>query len=192
MSALATLITLAAAAQAPVPSPLFGAFKAACQDVRQFDGVGKAALASGWAEVAEKDADPRIAAIIGKGREAMRKEEPTAKIAGQLFRHKFDGRDVWLATSRVEYPVDGKPYWGNGCRAYDLDAPAAPSTESLTGWVGKPPTGIQAAGNATKASWEPWNEGVTLEITFVPRDNPIGAQYGIQGLVLVSQAMGGF
>jgi hypothetical protein len=192
MPALAALITLAAAAQASTPAPLFAAFNGACEHVRQFDGIGQAALAAGWREVAETDADPRIAAIIGKGREAMRKEEPTAKIAGQLFRHKFDGRDVWLATSRVEYPVDGKPYWGNGCRAYDLDAPAAVPTRTLSAWVGQPPTGVQGNAGAVKALWEPWRPGTTLEITYVPRDNPLGAQFGIQGLILVSQAMGGF
>jgi hypothetical protein len=192
MPALAALITLAAAAQASTPAPLFAAFKAACHDVQQFDRVGAAASAAGWTPVAEQDADPRIAAIVAKGRDAMRKEEPDAKIAGQLFRHKFDGRDVWLATSRVEFKIDGKAMWGNGCRAYDLDAPSAVPARTLTGWVGQPPTGVQGNAGAVKTLWEPWHPGVTLEITYVPRDNPLGAQFGIQGLILVSQAMGGF
>ena len=191
MPTLAALAVIAAAAQAS-PAPLFDAFKAACFNVGRFDGVGQAALAAGWTEVPEAAADPRIAAILAKGKAAMKVEEPEAKLSGQLFRHRFDGRDVWLATSRVEYKIDGKDYWGNGCRAYDLDAPAAPTTEAVTGWVGKPPTGIQGSGNAAKASWQPWQDGVTLEITYVPRDNPLGAQFGIQGLVLVSQAIGGF
>ncbi|MCP3729407.1 hypothetical protein M9978_03105 [Sphingomonas sp. MG17] len=113
-------------------------------------------------------------------------------MSGQLFRHKFDGRDVWLATSRVEFKIDGKDGWANGCRAYDLDAPAAPTTEAVSGWVGKGPSGVTGAGNAAKLHWEPWQDGVTLEITYVPRDNPLGAQFGIQGLILVSQAIGGF
>lgn len=192
MPVLAALITLAAAAQAPTPAPLFDAFKGACAGVRDFAALDRAALAAGWATAAEASADPRIAAIVGKGRDAMRREEPTARIAGQLYRRDVAGRTVWLATSRVEYPVDGKSYWGNGCRVYDLDAPAAIPTRTLTDWVGAPPTGVQGNAGAVKALWQPWQPGVTLEITYVPRGNPLGAQYGIQGLVLVSQAMGGF
>lgn len=192
MPALAALVMIAVPVQAATgPSPLFEAFKAACFNVRQFDGVGKAALAAGWTETAEAQADPRIAAILAKGRDAVKQEEPAAKMTGQLFRHKFDGRDVWLATSRVEFQIDGKPWWGNGCRAYDLDAPAAPTTETVSGWVGKGPSGVTGSGNAAKLHWEPWQPGVALEITYVPRDNPLGAQFGIQGLILVSQAMGG-
>lgn len=191
MPALAALITLATAAQA-TPSPLFDAFKAACYNVRQFDGVGTAALAAGWTQVAETQADPRIAAIIAKGRDAVKREEPDAVIAGQLFRHKFEGRDVWLATSRVTFKMGDRDAWANGCRAYDLDAPAAPTTPVASAWVGKAPTGSQESGNAVKLRWEPWQDGVSLEISYVPRDNPLGTQFGIQGLVLVSQAIGGF
>lgn len=191
MPALAALM-LTTAVQGAMPSPLFAAFKVPCASILQFDTVSKAALAAGWSEVADKDADPRIAAIIARGRAAVKQEEPGATTTDRLFRHKADGRDVWLATSRVTFKDDGREYWANGCRAYDLDAPAAPTTETITRWVGKPPTGVQASGNAAKASWEPWRDGVTLEITYVPRDNPLGAQFGIQGLILVSQAMGGF
>ncbi|MCP3729406.1 hypothetical protein M9978_03100 [Sphingomonas sp. MG17] len=77
MSAVAAFAIIAAAAQA-TPSPLFDAFKAACFNVRQFDGVGKAALAAGWTEVTPASADPRIAAILAKGLDAVKKEEPTA------------------------------------------------------------------------------------------------------------------
>ncbi|MEG3181007.1 hypothetical protein [Sphingomonas sp. LT1P40] len=174
---------------AAVASPLLDAFKAACYDVRNFDGVGKAAVAAGWTEVAEAQADPRIAKIVMLGRDAVKKEEPDSTMTGQTFRQRFDGRDVYLVTSRF---VAKEGYWGNGCRAYDLDAPAAPARETLDSWVGKPPTGTSAAGNATKRLWEPWKDGVTLEITYVPRDNPLGTAYGIQGLVLVSQSIGGF
>ncbi len=195
MFALAALATLATATQAPAPAPLFTAFKAACFNIDSEDGassfaaIAPAAKTAGWVEVAEADADPRIAAIIGKGREAMAKEEPDATLSGQLFRQRFDGRDVYLASSRY---VSKEGYWGNGCRVYDLDAPASPSAVTLSDWVGQGPTGTQSSGNAVKLLWEPWQTGVSLEITYVPRDNPLGATYGIQGLILVSQAIGGF
>ncbi|MBX3593242.1 hypothetical protein [Sphingomonas sp.] len=174
---------------APAPSPLFGAFKAACYDTREFAGVAPAAKAAGWTEVPEAQADRRIATIVAKGRDAMKAEEPGASVTGQVFRKRIDGRDVWLVTSRVQ-STEG--WWANGCRAYDLDMPAAPPRQTLDGWVGKPPTTAAASGNATKRLWEPWKPGVTLEITYVPRDNPLGATYGIQGLVLVAKAIGGF
>jgi len=190
LAAFALIATTVGTAQAsPAPSPLFGAFKAACGNVASFEHLAKAATAAGWTEVAEAQADPRIATIVGKGRDAMRKEEPEAKVSGQMFRQRFDGRDVWLVTSRVHATAG---WWGNGCRAYDLDAPAAPARETLDAWVGKAPTSVQANGNASKRLWEPWQDGVSLEITYVPRDNPLGATYGIQGLVLVAQAIGGF
>ncbi|MCR5869761.1 MULTISPECIES: hypothetical protein [unclassified Sphingomonas] len=194
-AALIAAFGMAQAAPAPAPSPLFAAFKAACFNLKSADGesafdkVGPAAKAAGWTEVTEADADPRIAGIIAKGRTAMQQEEPEAKVAGQLFRHSFDGRTVWLVTSRF---VSKEGYWGDGCRAYDLDLPAAPPREVIDGWVGKAPTGVQANGTATKRLWEPWQTGVSLEITYVPRDHPLGTSYGIQGLVLVSQSIGGF
>lgn len=180
---------------APAPSPLFAAFKAACFNLKSADGksafdrVAPAAKAVGWTEVAEADADPRIASITAKGRKAALTEEPDGTYAGQIFRHSFDGRTVWLVTSRF---VAKEGYWGNGCRAYDLDAPAAPPREVIDSWVGSAPTGVQANGTATKRLWEPWQTGVSLEITYVPRDHPLGTSYGIQGLVLVSQSIGGF
>lgn len=182
------------AAPVPAPSPLFAAFKAACFDLESedgassFDRVAPAAKAAGWTEVAEADADPRIAGIVAKGRDAVRAEEPDGTYAGQMFRHRFDGRDVYLVTSRF---VSKEGYWGNGCRAYDLDAPA-PARETVDAWVGSAPTGVQANGTATKRLWEPWKTGVSLEITYVPRDHPLGTSFGIQGLVLVSQSIGGF
>lgn len=193
MPALAALAVIGMAqtlaAPSPAPSPLFAAFKAACHDVHQFDRVAAAAAAAGWTEIAEAQADPRIAGIVGKGRGAMQKEEPEAKVSGQMFRQRFEGRDVYLVTSRVQAKAG---WWGNGCRAYDLDAPAAPARETLDAWVGAAPTSVQANGNATKRLWKAWQPGVSLEITYVPRDNPLGVTYGIQGLVLVAQSIGGF
>lgn len=194
-AALIAAFGLAQAAPAPAPSPLFAAFKAACFNLKgtdgksAFDKIAPAAKAAGWTEVAEADADPRIASITAKGRKAVQTEEPDGTQSGQIFRHSFDGRTVWLVTSRF-VAKDG--YWGDGCRAYDLDAPAAPPREVIDGWVGKAPTGVQANGTATKRLWEPWQTGVALEITYVPRGHPLGTSYGIQGLVLVSQSIGGF
>ena len=186
--------TVGTAQASPAPSPLFGAFKAACFDVSKFDGIGAAATAAGWTEVAEAQADPRVAAIVAKGREAMRKEAPEAKVSGQMFRQRFDGRDAWLVTSRIETAARSNKGagWANGCRAYDLDAPAAPSREAIDGWVGTAPDTVQANGTASKRRWEPWQPGVSLEITYVPRGHPLGASYGIQGLIFVSQSIGGF
>ncbi len=192
MSAFAAFVTLAAAAQAPTPAPLFAAFKAVCFDVGQTDGFDRSALAAGWTEVTEAQADPRVVTIIAKGRDAVKREEPNATVFGQLFRHKFDGRDVWLAISRVSFKRDGKKAWANGCRAYDLDAPAAPARETLDAWAGKAPTSVQANGTAARRLWQPWQPGVSLEITYVPRGHPLGASYGIQGLIFVSQSTGGF
>lgn len=193
MSAFAAFGMIAATvgtAQAmPAPSPLFGAFQATCAGVRSFDGVGKAATAAGWTEIAEAKADPRIAAIVAKGRDAMRKEAPDAGVSGQMFRGRFDGRDVYLVTSRI---AAKQGWWANGCRAYDLDAPAAPSREAIDSWVGSAPKTVQANGPASKRRWEPWQPGVSLEITYVPRGHPLGASYGIQGLIFVSQSTGGF
>lgn len=198
MSALAAFGLIAATvgtAQAmPAPSPLFGAFKAACFDVQKFDGVGAAATAAGWTEIAEAQADPRVVAIVAKSRVAMRKEEPEAKVSGQMFRQRLDGRDVWLVTSRVEASAQASKggWWANGCRAYDLDAPTAPAREAIDGWVGTAPKTVQANGDASKRLWQPWQPGVSLEITYVPRGHPLGTNYGIQGLIFVSQSIGGF
>jgi hypothetical protein len=188
MSALAALTFIATAVQG-TPAPLFDAFKAACFDIHKFDGVAKAATDAGWTEIAETDADPRIAKIVKLGRDAVTKEEPEAKYTGQMFRRTVDGRALHLVTSRVQMK---EGWWANGCRAYDLDMPAAPDAQTVTAWVGKPPTGAQASGTAVKRLWEPWQDGVTLEITYVPGGHPLGTSYGIQGLVLVSQAIGGF
>jgi hypothetical protein len=186
---------LAQAAPGPAPSPLFAAFKAACFGLKSADGksafdkIAPAAKAAGWTEVAGADVDPRIVGITSKGRKAVQAEEPDSTQSGQIFRHSFDGRTVWLVTSRF---VAKEGYWGDGCRVYDLDAPVAPSRQAIDAWVGSAPTTVAANGTATKRVWEPWQAGTSLEITYVPRGHPLGTSYGIQGLVLVSQSIGGF
>jgi len=193
MPALATLIAIATSAQvSPAPSPLFASFRAACSDVARFDGVDGAARGAGWREVGEAQADPRIVAILAKARAAAKDKAPDAMLSGKLYRQRIDGRQAWLTTSRVTFVQDGKPVWANGCRAYDLDASTAPTREAATAWVGTAPTGSQSSGSAIKWQWSPWQADTALEISYVPRDNPLGVQFGIQGLILVSQAIGGF
>lgn len=187
-AAFALIATTIGTAQAtPAPSPLFGAFEAACSNVRVYDDVAKAAAGAGWSEVAEAQADPRIAAIVDKGRRAALGDEPTAVFNLRLYRQRIDGREVWLAASSL---VSAEGWWTHGCHAYDLDMPAAPSREAIDSWVGGPPTAVLAEANATKRVWAPWTAGASLQIAYVPRDNRSGARLGIQGLILVAQADG--
>lgn len=192
MSAAAAFLTLAAAAQAPTPAPLFAAFKAVCAHVGSPDGFDQLARNAGWSELSEAEADPRIAAIVSKARDAAKRAEPGATVHGMLFRQSIDGRTAWLAVSRVAFTRDGRQVGAMGCRVYDLDAPAAPSRQAIDAWVGSAPTTVAANGTATKRLWEPWQAGTSLEITYVPRDHPLGTSYGIQGLVLVAQSIGGY
>lgn len=190
MSALALIAAygMAQAAPAPAPSPLFAAFRAPCSQVRQFDRIAPAAKAAGWV-AASADIDPRIVSIAAKSRAAMAKAQPGATITGTTLRQRVDGRTVWLVTSRVATAKGG---FANGCRVYDLDAPAAPPRQTIDAWVGAAPSTVAASGTATKRVWEPWQAGTRLEITYVPRNHPLGASLGIQGLILVSQSIGGF
>lgn len=192
MSATAALLTLAAAAQAPAPAPLFAAFKAVCAHVGSPDGLDQLARNAGWSAANEAQADPRIAAIVAKARDAAKRAEPGAIVQGSLFRQSVDGRTAWLAVSRVAFTRDGRKVGATGCRAYDLDAPTAPSRQAIGAWVGAAPTTVAANGTATKRLWSQWQTGASLEITYVPRGHPLGTSYGIQGLVLVSQSIGGF
>lgn len=192
MSAAAAFLTLAAAAQAPTPAPLFAAFKAVCARVSQPGELDKLARTAGWSATNEAQADPRIASIVAKARDAAKRAEPGATVHGMLFRQDIDGRTAWLAVSRVAFTRDGRQVGATGCRVYDLDAPAAPSRQAIDAWVGSAPTTVAANGTATKRVWEPWEAGTSLEITYVPRGHPLGSSYGIQGLVLVSQSIGGF
>lgn len=185
MPLLASLAMLGVAQASPAPSPLFAAFAAACGQVRAPDALTNSAPAAGWTEVAEAQADPRIAAIVGKARQAAKKEG--ASVEGRIFRQRIDGREVYLAMSRASRQGGSS----SGCRVYDLDMPGAPARETIDSWVGAAPTTVRASGNAAKRVWAAWKPGVSLEITYVPRDNPLGATYGIQGLVLVSQSTGG-
>lgn len=182
---------LVATASGPEASPdraLLDAFRAACHRVDQYDSMKADAASSGWEEVAE-DADPRIGRLNRTGREAVG-DEGTAR--GASFRRTLGGRAVFLIVSRYE---DRSGFWGNGCRLYDFDAPAALPRATLDGWMGRPSTGEQQLpeNGGHKHLWEPgWRDGVGIEINHVPASSPFVARFGLSGNILVAQAIGGF
>ena len=179
--ALAALLV----AQAATPEAvLLDAFKGACQRIDDFEAAKADAAAAGWT-VAEESAEPRIARLLTMGREAVGDE---GRISGALFSRHIGGRNVFLVLSR--YEEDG--FWGNGCRAFDFDAPAALEPKTVDGWMGKVPTAADTAAGVAKRVWEPgWRDGVTVEANYVTPGTPIAEATGLQGVVLVAQSMGG-
>ncbi|HEX8238893.1 MAG TPA: hypothetical protein VF574_04035 [Allosphingosinicella sp.] len=193
MSVLALLLPFAAAAPA-VAGPaaaersLLDAFKSACSRTgNDVEAMKSDAAASGWAAMAD-DGDPRVGRLLKMGREAVDQE---SKSSAASFRRILGGRDIFLIVSRYE---DKSGYWGVGCRLYDFDAPSHLSPNGLEAWMGRPPTGVQIpVPGLEKKLWEPgWSDGITVEISYVPKDNPVGKTYGLSGNVLVAQAIGGF
>ncbi|MDP3907437.1 hypothetical protein [Novosphingobium sp.] len=192
--AIFTLLAATAAATAPLPSAedkaLFAAFKAPCSQVRKLDRVAKAARKAQWQEVAE-DAHPNLASLVRGGREALLKDEPDAKVYGTQFRKDVGGRTLWLVASRYE---DKSGYWGNGCRVYDFAAAAPLPLETLVALMGKPNTGTVPLpdGNA-RHLWEPgWKSGHSVEVSYLTGTDPVSQKFGLKGLVLTAQAIGGF
>jgi hypothetical protein len=184
MSALAALLLAGAATEG---TPLLDAFKAACGRIDDYDAARADAAKAGWTEAAE-DADPRIARLVKFGRDAVGDD---MAMSGAYFRQTLSGRTAWLIVSRAVDKASG--VWGNGCRVYDLDATAAIAPAALEAWMGKPPTHQEEAMGVTKRLWEPgWRDGVTLEINFVPPGHAVTGLTGLQGNVLVAQAIGGF
>jgi hypothetical protein len=188
MSILAALLLLAA----PGPLPereMLDAFKAACSRTgNDIEATQADAARTGWAPMAD-DGDSRIARLVKLGRDAVEKD---GKATGSNFRRRLGGRDIFLIVSRYE---DKTGFWGAGCRLYDFDAPAPIEPKLLETWMGKPPTGVQEpAPGLSKRLWEPagWREGVTVEVSHVPRKHPLGKQFGLSGNVLTAQAIGGF
>ena len=177
---------LIAAAATPQDTALLDAFAAPCRHVENFGKTKAEAVASGWAEMAE-DSEPRIARIEKMGRDAM--EGDGGKLLGARYRRHVGGRDVFLIVSRYE---DKSGYWGNGCRVYDLDAPKAIELAVAQQWIGKPPTGSQQVAGGTKHLWEPWVDGRTFELNYVPAGGEVATRFGLTGVVLVAQAIGGF
>jgi hypothetical protein len=100
-------------------------------------------------------------------------------------------RHIFLIASRYE---DKTGFWGNGCRVYDFAATGPVDGAALEAWMGKPPTGVEDLGTGLgRRLWEPaWRDGLTVEISHVPQGHPLGAMYGVEGNILIAQAVGGF
>jgi hypothetical protein len=176
-----------ATAAPPFERALLDSFKSACSRVDDLEAMKADALASGWEEIAE-EAEPRIEKLLKLGREAIGDE---GVMTGAYYARSIEGRRLFLLVTRYE---DKEGYWGHGCRIYDFAATAALDPAGLEAWMGKPPTGVQDLGDGLgKRLWEPgWRDGMSLEINHVPHDHPMGLAFGIEGNVLLAQAMGGF
>ena len=174
-------------ATASIDRELLDSFKAACARTGEIAAMKADALAAGWQEIAE-DSDPRIARLNRTGREAV---EEGGKLSGATFRRTVKGRELFLIQSLYE---DKTGFWGAGCRTYDFAAAAPLDARLLESWMGKPPTAVQKpAPGLTKRLWEPgWKLGITVEASHIPQGHPLGAQFGLQGNILVAQAIGGF
>ncbi|HYG48449.1 MAG TPA: hypothetical protein VD846_10980 [Allosphingosinicella sp.] len=189
MIAGALLLALAAP---PAPSPereMLDSFKAACSRIGNDIEPTKAdAVSAGWTAMGD-DGDPRIGRLVKLGREATERDGTST---GANFRRTFGNRDIFLIVSRYE---DKTGFWGSGCRLYDFEATAPLEAKLLERWMGKPPTGVQEpAPGLSKRLWEPagWSYGVTVEVSHVPQNHPLGKQYGLSGNILTAQAIGGF
>ena len=190
MLTLAALLLAPPAAPAPPGDrPMLDAFKGACSRIgRDLEPAKSDAVQAGWTAMAE-EGDPRIARLLKLGREAVEKD---ATSTGATFRRSVGGREIFLIVSRYQ---DKSGYWGSGCRVYHFEAAAPLDARLLETWMGKPPTGVQEpAPGLVKRLWEPsgWREGISVEVSHVPRDHPAGKQFGLSGNILVAQAIGGF
>jgi hypothetical protein len=181
------LLLAAAPAQASPERAMLDAFKAGCSRTGEVEAMKADAAASGWTAMAE-GSEPRVARLVKLGRDSV---EADAKVSGATFRRALGGRDIFLIVSRYE---DKEGIWGVGCRLYDFDATAPLDAGLLQAWMGRPPTGVQTpAPGLSKRLWEPgWRDGITIEVSHVPQNHPVGKTYGLSGNILVAQAIGGF
>jgi hypothetical protein len=173
-------------AGSPDGTALLQAFAGPCALVEDFDKTKAEAAKSGWEEIADAG-DPRLAKLEQVGRDALKNEGGT--LLGARYRRTVGGRAVFLVVSRY---IDKEGFWGNGCRVYDFDAPKAIDQAVAERWIGKPPTGSSDIPGATRTLWEPWVSGRTFELNYVPAGHALGEQLGLSGVILVSQAIGGF
>ncbi|RYD59674.1 MAG: hypothetical protein EOP60_01720 [Sphingomonadales bacterium] len=175
-------------AGAPDETALFEAFAAPCAHVAEYEKARAEALKGGWEEIAD-GAEPRLAKLEQAGRDALKDDPGT--VLGARYRRMINGRAAFLVISRYESSEDG--FWGNGCRVYDFDAPKAIDAAVGARWMGKPPTGTQPIEpGGVKHLWEPWVDGRSFELNYVPANHPAAEQIGLVGVILVAQAMGGF
>jgi hypothetical protein len=186
-----SLLLALAAPAAPASPPereLLDAFKAACSRTGDIEAMKADAVRSGWTAMAD-EGDPRIARLVKMGRDAVGKD---GKATGANFSRTLGGRRIFLIASRYE---DKTGFWGVGCRLYDFEAAAPLDAKLLEAWMGKPPTGVQTpAPGLSKRLWEPsgWRDGITVEVSHVSRNHPLGQQFGLSGNILTAQAIGGF
>lgn len=185
-------LLVAAAAMTPVESDraLLKAFRAACFNIPDFDRVGQDAEKAGWVWVPAAS-QPNLQALVEKGRDAVVKMEPDSKLSGSQYKISVSGRTAYLITSRY---VDKDGAWSNGCRVYDFDATGPIPKPTLVKWMKRPPTGEQPLpdGNV-KLLWEPgWKAKRSVEAGFIAGTDPVSQQFGLKGLVLTAQAIGGF
>ncbi|MBX3563225.1 MAG: hypothetical protein KF730_01485 [Sphingomonas sp.] len=165
---------------------LLEAFAAPCAHVEDFEKTKAEAAKGGWEEIAE-DADPRLWHLEKLGRDAVGDD---GTMFGARYRHTVGVRQVFLVVSRYE---DKSGFWGNGCRVYDFDAPGAIDEAVVERWIGKPSTsGLMPVAGGTRFLWEPWVDGRTFELNYMPKDEAVAKQLGLSGVILVSQAIGGF
>jgi hypothetical protein len=169
---------------------LLKAFRAACYNIPNFDRVSSDAEKAGWVWVPAAS-HPNLNTLVEKGRAAVVKMEPESKLSGSQYKITVSGRTAYLITSRY---VDKDGAWSNGCRVYDFDAVGPIPKATLVKWMKKPPTGEQpmADGNV-KLLWEPgWKTKRSVEASFVTGTDPVSQQFGLKGLVLTANAIGGF
>ena len=122
-------------------------------------------------------------------REAVEKD---GTAIGANFRRSLGGRDIFLIVSRYQ---DKSGFWGSGCRLYHFEAARPLDAKLLEAWMGRLPTGVQEPSpGLSKRLWEPsgWREGITVEVSHVPQDHPLGQQFGLSGNIIIAQAIGGF
>ncbi len=184
-------VLLASAAPSTIPSErqVLDAFKSACSRVgSDIEPVKADAAGAGWAAMAE-DGDERVARLAKLGRESA---EKSGTAAGATFRRRVGRRDIFLIVSRYQ---DKAGFWGAGCRLYDFEAAKPLDGKLLEAWMGRRPTGVQEpAAGLSKRLWEPsgWREGITVEVSHIPQNHPLGQQFGLSGNILTAQAIGGF
>ncbi|HEU0133515.1 MAG TPA: hypothetical protein VFR28_01715, partial [Allosphingosinicella sp.] len=177
---------LLAAPAVPSASPereMLDSFRGACSSIGNDIGHAKAdAARSGWTAMAE-DSDPRVARLVKLGRDSVEKDGTST---GATFRRKAGGRDIFLIVSRYQ---DKTGFWGSGCRLYDFEATLPLDSKLLEAWMGRKPTGVQEpAPGLLKRLWEPsgWREGITVEVSHVPQNHPLGKQFGLSGNILTA------
>jgi hypothetical protein len=188
----AALLLAVAGAAAPAAAPerqMLHVFKAACSRIGDdIEPVKADAVKAGWTPMPDSG-DPRIARLTKMGREAVEKD---GTAIGANFRRSLGGRDIFLIVSRYQ---DKSGFWGSGCRLYHFEAARPLDAKLLEAWMGRLPTGVQEPSpGLSKRLWEPsgWREGITVEVSHVPQDHPLGQQFGLSGNILTAQAIGGF